>query len=141
MTPLKKVFRNLYERAKGTYYEGPECPARIGELVDEFARARPRATRAEWADMAKRLASEAYRSGYVRGWEWAERDLDRRDPAEDPEVAVEREGHGWRWRSALDGLPAEELGEDQAAGDVVPEHPDPDGVLIARYVVRANSGE
>lgn len=142
MIPLKRAFRNLVERARKTFYEGPELPDRFLLLVAEFARRNPRATRREWTEMAVRLAGEAYRSAYVRGYEWAERDLDRRDPVEDPEAAAEREGHGWEWRDGSYGPPPHDLepDEDAFADDVVPEDPDPDGIRIARHVVRVISG-
>ncbi len=141
MTPLKRAVRNSRRRARGSFYWGPSMPDRFLLLIAEFARRHPRATRAGWAEMAAHLAGQAYRSGYVRGYEWAERDLERRDPAEDPEAAADREGHGWEWRDGSFGPPDHELGEtDEVVGarEVVPEDPDPEGIRIGRHVVRAN---
>ena len=45
------------------------------EMARRFARMRLGATRGEWLDMSIKLARSAYRAGYVRGLEWAERDL------------------------------------------------------------------
>lgn len=97
MTPLARAARNLVERVKGRFYEGPTPPTRLRDMAAAFANAHPRATRAEWLEFAARHAEEAYRSGHTRGVEWAERDLERRDPATDPERRMYDEGHGFDW--------------------------------------------
>jgi hypothetical protein len=70
---MKRVLIWLLEHLIGTYREGPNPPARIGDVVLEFAQAFPRATRNEWIDFAVRHAGTSYREGYVRGYEWVER--------------------------------------------------------------------
>jgi hypothetical protein len=79
------------------YYEGPEPPKRIKAIVVDFANSFPNATRDEWVKFSSELAEEFYTSGYMRGLEWSERDLDRRDPQLPPEVLAEAEGHSWEW--------------------------------------------
>jgi hypothetical protein len=75
MTPFMRVVRNTWERLFSKYYEGPSAPKRLAALVDYFMKTNPHATRADWAEFAKGFAEEAYRTGYVRGYEWCERDL------------------------------------------------------------------
>ena len=81
----------------GRYYDGPEPPVRLAEMVLRFAEMYPRATKRQWVDFAARHAFEGYRAGYVRGQEWCERDLDRRDPAVDPEEAMLAAGYDDSW--------------------------------------------
>ena len=97
MTRAGRMFRNLLERLLGRYYEGPEPPQRIGQNVSAFATLNPRATVGDWMDFTTRYASECYRSGHVRGLEWAERDLDRRDPVTDPELLEDHRRNDWSW--------------------------------------------
>jgi len=88
MTPIRRFLVWILERLLGTYYEGPEPPARAGGLVLEFCRVYPKATRQQWIDFAAQHARLMYREGYVRGYEWTERDLVRRDPGVEPEEAM-----------------------------------------------------
>lgn len=97
MTRFQRLMRNLWERMRGRYYEGPDAPPRLGEAVKTFAAMHPRASRKQWIDFATHIASESYKSGYVRGLEWAERDLDRRDPGIDPELLAANERHDMSW--------------------------------------------
>lgn len=97
MTPIVKTLRNIYERVRGRFYDGPDPPRRLADMVVVFANMHPDATRAQWANFASLHAAECYRSGYVRGYEWCERDLDSRDPDVDPERLMEQMGHGWEW--------------------------------------------
>jgi hypothetical protein len=117
MTPFTRLLRNLWQRARGTFYEGPEPPERLTRMAYEFTRVHQKATRSEWLVFAVKLAEESYRSGYMRGLEWAERDLDRRDPQMPPEEAIKHmKGHDWAW-SAGDvptvdpGAPHDDLGK------------------------------
>lgn len=96
-TRFKRFLRRWFERLLNEFYEGPTPPARIEQGVRVFAALNPGATVGDWVDFAARHAEEAYRSGHVRGLEWAERDLDRRDPAVDPEHLLDRRRHDWSW--------------------------------------------
>jgi hypothetical protein len=91
--------------------------------VVAFANAHPKATRGEWIAFAAAHAGEAYRSGYVRGHEWAERDDEMR-PDVPPEVVADLVDPDWRWRRAIlidgslvevvpDGWPEEQLMREQ----------------------------
>lgn len=91
MTPLQRFLRNLVERVRKRYYEGPEPPPRLAQEVRVFAALHPQATAEEWKDFAALHASIAYRDGFTRGLEWAERLWP--GPAEDPEVVAERLAH------------------------------------------------
>jgi|HubBroStandDraft_4_1064222.scaffolds.fasta_scaffold68050_2 hypothetical protein len=112
--------RDTFERLLGRFSEGPEPPARLAQLVVEFANANPRARRAEWVAMAKKVAEVAYRSGYVRGWEATVRDKEapwRRLP---PELVADTMDPDWRWRPVL----GEELANpDDFVEDEVPAAP------------------
>lgn len=109
MTRLGRLVRNLTERLLGRYYEGPHPPQRLAEQVAEWAAMHPTATRAEWAAFAVRFAHGAYKDGFVRGFEWAERDLDRLDLGE-PERLAELEAYDFVWHSP-DHLTSQELAE------------------------------
>lgn len=75
MTPFLRFWRNLGEKLFGRYYEGPEPPRRLRQIVFLFANSHLAATREDWVKMAAEFAGEAYRTGYIRGLERAERDL------------------------------------------------------------------
>lgn len=97
MTPFVRLLGRTLERLLGTWQEGPEPPGRLDEVVLLFANARPDATRREWAHFAAGHAAEAYRQGYVRGFERGER-----DPAAQPwrvtppEQVADQAFPGWR---------------------------------------------
>lgn len=73
MTPLMKWLKKQWEKHLGTFDEGPEPPARIGNVVGLFARTYPKATVADWVAFATAHAEGAYKDGYVRGYERSER--------------------------------------------------------------------
>lgn len=91
---LRARLRKMVERVLGRFYEGPEPSDRYAEQVFAFRRFYPRATAEEWASFASNLASNAYRDGYVRGFEWKERRLDERSD-DDPELIAARARHEW----------------------------------------------
>jgi hypothetical protein len=97
VTRFGRLVRNLIERWLKRYYEGPLPPRRLDQMVVVFANMHPKATRAEWVLFAARHADEAYRTGWVRGFEWCERDLLRRDPQIDPEAAMLMHGMDPEW--------------------------------------------
>jgi hypothetical protein len=66
--------------------------------------------------MAAGLAEEAYRAGYRRGYEWAEREEGRDE--ELPEAIADAEAPGWRHRRALDGDGEVVVDERDHAGDL-----------------------
>lgn len=84
MSMLGRAVNKAYELIRSTYYEGPDPPGRLKQIVIDFANSHPKATRKQWVAFCSKLADDSYRDGYTRGFEWAERDLDRRDPAVDP---------------------------------------------------------
>jgi hypothetical protein len=110
---VKKWLRGQAERWIEQHYEGPEPPARLGEQVLSFANMFPHATRGEWVTFAADFADQCYRSGYIRGVEWAERDPAAFDSKVPPEMIADQMDPDWRWRPAV----VLEL----PAGDVVPE--------------------
>lgn len=97
MTPFLKHLRELRDRLLGRWYEGPDPPARYGDMALEFADSRRRAQRQEWVEFAKGLAEEAYKAGYVRGYEASDRDFDRVFPHLKPETIADFETPEWRW--------------------------------------------
>lgn len=99
MTRFSRFFRRMFEKWVGAFYEGPEPPDRLGDMVIVFANLHPRATRAQWAKFATEHARECYRSGWVRGMENSERD--EREPEIEPEVMADAmDGGAWRERPA-----------------------------------------
>lgn len=118
MTPpsrLQRWLRGLAERFASRYYEGPEPPLRIAEQVVAFAKANPQATRGEWARYATALGQSTYRSGYVRGLEWTERDLGKLDLG-DPDVLAHQRAHDFEWH-APEALTTGELADVVEADD------------------------
>ena len=97
MTPFQKLVRRVVERWRRTYYEGPEPPARLGEMVVDFANHNPHATRQEWIEFGRFHAAECYRSGFTRGAEWAERDFGSRMPDVSPERIADAQDPDWEW--------------------------------------------
>ncbi len=73
-------------------------------MVEAFADEHPKATRGEWLEFAQKHAAEAYRSGYMRGVEWTERDLERGIEALDPDQAAEEMAHGFEWEPPTTSL-------------------------------------
>lgn len=102
MTPFLKFIKSGLERTFGKYYEGPEAPDRIRKMVAAFAAEHPRATRQEWIDFACEHACEAYKSGYVRGFEYVERDPDMFRKDLPPEVIADMLDPNWRWGDEVD---------------------------------------
>ena len=98
MTPLAKLARGILERRAGIWREGPEPPARLGEMVVAFANDCPRASRADWVRFCQLHAAECYRSGYARGAERAERDFWGAMPSVLPEEVMDELDPDWRWR-------------------------------------------
>lgn len=98
MTALGRFARRQLERLLDRWREGPEPPVRLRERVRLFRHARPYATAAEWEAFAVKLAGDAWRDAFARGFEWQERCWP--DPSPDPaEVAAENE------RSVAEGDP------------------------------------
>ena len=87
--------RRFLEKRLANYYEGPDAPERLAEMVVWFANANPHATRAEWVEFAALHAAECYRSGYVRGYEYSERDPVVREFQ--PEEVADALYPDWRW--------------------------------------------
>jgi hypothetical protein len=129
MTPVARLFRNAIEKLLGRFYEGPSAPERLSEQVVAFAVMNPGATREEWAIFATRLAVGSYRDGFTRGFEWAERDLDRLDLGA-PERIAELDAHDFDWH-APGHLTANELRE-KVGGDFLDSLPD--DAARARYL-------
>lgn len=112
MTPVVRCIRNFFEKSFGKFYEGPECPERFSEVVVVFANENPYASRAEWMRFATEHAAVAYKSGYTRGFEWAERDDE--DPVVSPEELADSLDPDWRWSPdiTLMGDPDAEVPEE-----------------------------
>ena len=74
MTPFLRLLRRWRDKYLGTFYEGEDAPDRLAVPPVLFAQMHPGATRADWVAFATEFAREAYRTGWVRGYEHAERD-------------------------------------------------------------------
>ncbi len=94
MTPVGKAIRRIADRIAKRLYEGPEPPRRLADEVRAFRRLYPDASGDEWEEFATTIAENSYRDGYVRGFEWTERDLDSK-PKDDPDVLAEQMRHDW----------------------------------------------
>ena len=99
MVPVARFLRNTLEKLLKRFYEGPHPPRRIAEEVRLFRAMFPLATADEWEAFAQGLAENAYRSGFTRGEERAERDPQELVP---DALALEAQTHDW---SLADGHP------------------------------------
>jgi len=95
MTLFTRWLRRLYEKVKGIFYEGPNPPKRLGDAVAVFAEMNPKATRIEWILFCTQLAEASYKSGWLRGYEWSERELDIK-PEHDPDRIADALLNNWR---------------------------------------------
>jgi hypothetical protein len=124
VTALRRLLIRVLERLLGRYYEGPEPPARAGEVVLEFCRLYPRATRQQWIDFVVEHSRLMWREGYVRGFEWAERDPDLEGAREPEELmrVIDPTG-GWLERpmSPDESLPLDDPPGEGDDADVAEE--------------------
>lgn len=98
MTILGRAVRKLAEKVAGTFREGPNPPDRLRRAAEEFAAAHPKATRRQWLVFASAHAASSYRSGYLRGYEWAEREPGpTSDDVERAAALLADEEHGREW--------------------------------------------
>lgn len=117
MTRLSRLIRNLLERWLARYYEGIEPPARLLREPLIFRGLRADATADEWMEHAERLVTYAYRQGFVRGAEHAERSWP--GPPVDPDLLAADQAV--QARTPLpelrlpDPVSARQLAEQQAA--------------------------
>jgi hypothetical protein len=70
MTPFVRLLRRLF----GSPGLGPEAPEEVRDITVHFANMNPDATRREWVEFAAGQAAEAYRVGWLRGYEYQEAD-------------------------------------------------------------------
>jgi len=96
MTRFTKWLRKRVEKWLNRYYEGPEVPPRFFQYAIDFMHTYPAATKRQWLQFSLRLAEESYKSGFVRGFENAERD--ESEPEIDPDVLADATMPGWRSR-------------------------------------------
>lgn len=127
MTPIGRAIKRAAEKVAGRYYEGPEPPARLLAQVGEFANLNPKATRAGWAEFARKLAAAAYRDGYQRGYEWAERDEEPVYKKLPPELYADQESPDWEWSPPL--------GTDLSLPDEVPDEFEPGEMADVRHPI------
>jgi hypothetical protein len=99
MTPIVRWFRNLREKIFGSFFEGPTPPERLDKIVIVFANTHPNATKFDWVNFAMDHAREAYRAGWVRGYEKTERDPDEREIINNanPDIIADALNPDWRW--------------------------------------------
>lgn len=94
VTSLKRKLRNFLELLLRKFYEGPTPPPRIQEEARLFALMNPHAGADEWEEFAARHADNAYRDGFVRGFEQSERDPERVVPEPD-DALLDAQRHDW----------------------------------------------
>jgi hypothetical protein len=114
VTPFVRWLKRVIEKLFGRWNETYEAPERLREMVVLFANMHPHATRADWLEFAAGHAAEAYRSGYIRGWERSERDAEAMPWATtSPEVIADEMDPDWRrGPSVLEGDAAAIVGEN-----------------------------
>jgi hypothetical protein len=95
-TPLQRIVAKVADAIAGTWQEGADPPPRFVQQSEDFANRNPSATRRQWADFAARLAGEAYRAGFRRGYEHVERDPEPAFKALPPELIADHEDPEWR---------------------------------------------
>jgi hypothetical protein len=127
VTPVARFIKKAAEKIASRYYEGPQPPERLLAQVGEFANLNPRATRAEWAEFARKLAAAAYRDGYQRGYEWVERDEEPTYKRLPPELIAEQDDPDWQWSPPL--------GPDLSLPDERPEEFEPGELAPARHPI------
>lgn len=115
LAPFTKWLRNLFQKMRSTFYEGPEPPTRLAKVVLAFAHHNKNATRKEWIEFSIQFAEECYRSGYQRGIEWYHRDPEQSKLPVDPDILADAESHDWQW---TDGIPSQ---DELAIDKEVPE--------------------
>jgi hypothetical protein len=126
MTPLKRWLKRTAEKLLARYDEGPEAPARLTQMVVDFADHNPRATRGEWAEFAAAHAAECYRTGWVRGAEYIERVPEVWRPDVPPEEVADSLDPEWRHSPPVILDPR----------GIPPEEPEPDGMVMGRNLRR-----
>jgi hypothetical protein len=100
MTPLKKIVVRTLERLLSRLQEGPNLPARYVELVEDFQWYG--GAQLDWRAFCIGLAQTAWREGYARGYETAER-WDSTNIS--PEEVADFERPGWRNSPAYEPEP------------------------------------
>lgn len=95
---FKKFVRRTWEKFTGSWNEGPEPPDRLADMAVYFANVNPHATRLDWVRFATEHAREAYKSGFLRGFENSERDPE--DSEVDPDILADAYDSNWRWNPA-----------------------------------------
>ena len=102
---------------------GPEPPARLLDMVADWANENPRATRGEWASFARGMAREAFMLGYLSGYSSASS-----VEGLDPDAAADAVDPSWRSSPPVDaaiehaGAPVlDEVLDDYALTDDVLE--------------------
>jgi hypothetical protein len=96
MTPLGRFVRGFVEKLAGTDREGPKTPARFGQYVEDFVSLNPQARRPAWVKFAVALADQAYRAGYVSGFEQREGEEAGWPGRLPPELAADHLEPDWR---------------------------------------------
>jgi len=92
---FKKWLRKSAEKIARVFYEGPDLPPRFEEEVEIFEKLHPLATAEQWRGLVYGMMRNAYRDGYVRGYEHRER-LDAAGSQEEQRLReADVEAHDW----------------------------------------------
>ena len=70
---IRNGFSRVAQRAADAAYVGPQAPPRLVDEALAFRAAYPLATQEDLLEFAVSLASQAYRDGFTRGYQWHER--------------------------------------------------------------------
>jgi hypothetical protein len=103
LTPFARWWRKIRDALQARYYEGPQPPRRLNEIVLVFANEHPTATRLEWITFAIEHARESYRTGWIRGMEYTERSPEEQEAIRnaDPDAVADGLDPDWRWQPAV----------------------------------------
>ena len=98
---FKQWFRANVDKVARRFYEGPHPPPRLFDEIEVFEKLHPDATADEWRAFASGAVSNAYRDGYVRGFEYRERLPQDGDYERQRWIEAEAHQHDWSvWQGA-----------------------------------------
>jgi hypothetical protein len=113
---FSKWMRKSAERVARRFYEGPEPPPRLFDEIMIFEKLHPCPTQEQWRAFVTGSIANAYRDGYIRGYEHHERLPTSSEFEQQKWLEAEAHRHDW---SLWQGLPSSEESrrrfEEQAA--------------------------
>lgn len=108
----------MLEKLIGIFYEGPNPPDRIRDGVVLFKLNNPNATKQDWINFCIHYSQGCYKTGWLRGYEWIERQLDVK-PENHPDRIADALSNNWRLSEPvrLYNIDEQEPKSEQETGD------------------------